>query len=211
MPDPFIRFRELLQRVPSAPLDVNCMHFMEYDGVPPAESGRTAENVLVRRATRRDIPALVACQNTTAAVFSERFRCLDYCGVAIVDGKVAGYEWYCDRPAHNEERYLYKVDIPRDSVYAYDAFVVPGYRRAGVWKKLQCIYLRELMLRLGRHKAISMVDHGNNVSMSVHLKFGFRRSADVFAFKVLGKSFCVKKVLRPESAACNGPVADRAA
>ena len=209
MPDPFIRFRELLQRVPSAPLDVNCMHFMEYEGLPPADGGAT--RVVVRAATRRDIDALAGCRNTTVPVLAERFRGLDHCGIAFVEGNVAGYEWYCDRPAYNEERYLYRVEIPRDSVYAYDAFVLQEYRRAGVWKKLQNVYLRELMLRLGRHKVIAMVDYGNHVSMDVHLQFGFRRSADVFAFKFFGKSYCARKVLNPESATCNGPIADRAA
>jgi hypothetical protein len=66
----------------------------------------------------------VECKATREA-FLKRFQSNDHCVIAVVDGRVVGYEWFCDKPAHVEERYSYEIEIPRSSIYAYDAYIVP--------------------------------------------------------------------------------------
>lgn len=180
--------RNLLQRVPFKPLDINCLYFLEYPGIPRQDATLGRARCEVRRATEGDLQGLAKCQNTPD-VFLKRFETKDHCVVAVVDGRIVGYEWFCDKPAHLEERYTYRIAIPRYGIYAYDAYILPDYRLSGIWLKFKAVYLRDLMQSLHRRKIITMVDHGNHLSMNTHLRFGFRLVRKVFILKLFGKTF----------------------
>lgn len=184
--------RSLLQRIPFKPVDINFLHFLEYEGVPNSFAALPRTNCEVRRATRKDFPGITECQRTPE-VFLKRFEMQDHCAVAIIQGQIVGYEWFCEKTSHVEERYAYKVDIPPEAVYAYDAFILPEHRLSGIWLKFKATYLRQLMEESGKRKIITMIDSGNHLSMNTHLRFGFRPVCTVFVFKVLGKSFFISR------------------
>lgn len=189
-----MRLRHLLQRIPFKPVDINCLYFLEYPGIPLCVSIFSRARSEVRSATVGDLPGIIKCQNTPRA-FLKRFQSKDHCVVAVANGQVVGYEWFCDKASYVEERYSYKIDIPQDAVYAYDAFILPEHRLSGIWLKFKTVYLRELMQSIHKRQIITMVDSGNQMSMSTHLRFGFKLIRKVFVLKVFGKSiFWERKV-----------------
>ena len=187
-----VRLRNLLQRIPYRPIDINCLYFLEYAGLPPRETAFRRLRGEIRGATLDDLDGITRCQSTPHA-FLKRFQSNDHCVVAVVDGHIVGYEWFCDKPFHLEERYSYKIEIPPDAIYAYDAFILPEHRLAGIWLKFKTAYLRELMQALRKRKILTMIDHGNHMSMNTHLRFGFRLVRMVLIVKLFGKSFYLRK------------------
>jgi len=178
--------RQALQRIPFQPLDVNCLNVLEYMGVPPRDAQHERVRAEVRSATPQDLDGLTSCQHSPAT-FLKRFAADDRCVVAIVDGRIAGYEWFCHRPCHVEERYAYRIDVAPDAIYAYDAFIRPEYRLMGIWLKFKSVYLRELMERSDKRRIITTIDSGNRLSMQTHLRFGFRALRKVLVVKACGR------------------------
>jgi GNAT superfamily N-acetyltransferase len=180
-----INLRCLLERIPFRPLDVNCLYFLEYVGIPPRHANLLRGHAALRKATLQDLEGLTKCQNSPRA-FRDRFKANDHCAVAVLDGCIVGYQWFCDKPLYEEERYGYQIEIPPDAIYAYDIFILPEYRLAGLWFRFHCLYVRDLMQRLHRQRIIGMVDYGNRLSMNTHLRFGFRLVRRVFVIKMFG-------------------------
>jgi hypothetical protein len=191
------KVRNLLQKIPFKPLDINCLYFLEYTGIPRRDGTFRRGHCEVRRATLRDLGGITACQSTPEA-FLRRFRSNDHCVVAVVDGRIVGYEWFCDKPTHSEERYAYEIAIPQNAIYAYDAYILPEHRLSGIWLKFKTVYLRELMQSLHKRKIITMIDRGNRMSMSTHLRFGFKLVRKVFVLKLLGKTFFLEGPIHGE-------------
>ena len=189
-----VHLGSLLKLIPFRPLEVNCLYFLEYAGIPPLHFGALRGPAELRRATPADLEELRAVQDVPLAL-KRRFEGNDDCAVALVDGRIVAYQWFCAKPFYIEERYGYKVEIPEDSVYEYDIFILPEYRLAGIWFKFHCLYLRQLMERLQRRRIIGMVDYGNRLAMNTHLRFGFRLFRRVIVIRLLGLSFFVEKPL----------------
>ena len=195
-----VNLRSLLERIPFQPLDINCLYFLAYDSVPPPHTNFLRGRVEIRRATLEDLDGLVACK-AIPRVFLHRFKANDTCAVAVLDGRIIGYQWICTKPVYLEERYAYRIEVPPDTIYTYDIFIVPEHRLAGIWFKFHCLYLRETMQRLHRQKIIGMVDYGNRLAMNTHLRFGFKLFRRVFIIKVFGKSLFITRTLRGDTVA----------
>ncbi len=187
-----VAVRNLLQRIPFKPLDINCLHFLEYAGLPHPGAALPRTDCEVRRATLKDLPRMIKCQGEPET-FLQRLEMKDHCALAIIDGRIVGYEWFCDKASHLEERYAYNVEISPEAVYAYDAFILPEYRLSGIWVKFKTVYLRELMEALNKRKIITMIDRGNQMSMNTHLRFGFQQVRVVFVLKLFGRSFFISR------------------
>lgn len=187
---PLTLAQKILRRVPFAKLDVNCLNCLEYrpttGNVMPAD-----EAILVREATLSDIDRMARCDNFPERL-PERFAAHEHCVVGISDGNVIGYQWFCDKAFRTEERYRYVVEIPSDAVYGYDAFVLPNYRRAGVWTRFHAQYLRRLLASLGRNRVIVMVDQNNNLSLKAHLRLGYRLYRKVYIVVLFGKCLWIE-------------------
>jgi GNAT superfamily N-acetyltransferase len=158
--------------------------FLRLDDVPRVPPSRLRGTGTIRAGTLADLDRLTQLRDLRAT-FVERFALGDRCVVAEVDGRVVGYEWFCDRPVHREEAWGYTIRIPDGFVYAYDAYIDPDYRNTGVWLKFKA-YLGELMTSTGKHGVLTFVEEGNRASLGTHLRFGFKPAATVLAFKVLG-------------------------
>lgn len=189
-----LNVRSLLQRIPFQPLDINCLYCLEYAGIPPRHPAALRGRAEVRRGTLEDLEGLTHCQDKRAA-FVNRFEANDYCAVAVLDGRIIAYQWFCDRPVYIEERYGCAIDVPPDTLYEYDIFILPEYRLSGLWFKFHCLYLRELMLALKRQRLIGIVDYGMRLSMNTHLRFGFTPYRRIVVIKVFGKAICTGKAL----------------
>ena len=187
-----VLLRNLLGRIPFKPIDVNCLYFLEYTGIPRPETGLSRTRYEIRRATLDDLPGLTECEQTPET-FLKRFARNEQCAVAVSKGRIVGYEWFCDKSFHSEERYAYPIEIAPDAIYAYDAFILPEHRLSGIWPTFKAVYLRESMQRLHRRKIITMIDRGNYLSMKTHLRFGFQLIRRVFVLKLFGKSFFMSK------------------
>ncbi len=192
-----VNLGSLLRSIPFTPLDVNCLYFLEYLGLPPQNPNLLRGPGAVRDATVQDLEGLTKCQDRPLA-FLNRFKADDHCVVAVADGQIVAYQWFCAKPFYVEERYAYRIDVPPDTIYEYDVFILPAYRLGGLWFKFHCLYLKELMQRLQRRRIIGMVDYGNRISMSTHLRFGFRVFRRVAVVKLFGKSFFIEKTFRAD-------------
>lgn len=117
--------------------------------------------------------------------FRERFQRGDKCVVATIGALVIGYEWFADGGAHLESTWGFLIAIPRDFVYAYDAYIDPAHRNTGVWLRFKA-HLSQLMKTSGKRGVLTYVDYGNWASLRTHMRFGFQPTESVLAFKVLG-------------------------
>src|SRR5712692_7368884 len=62
-----VRLRNLLQRIPYRPIDINCLYFLEYAGLPPRETAFRRLRGEIRGATLDDLDGITRCQSTTHA------------------------------------------------------------------------------------------------------------------------------------------------
>lgn len=185
--------QKILRWVPFARLDVNCLNCLEY--YPHQGHAETTDDpILIREASPIDTEGMAECGNFPQRL-PERFEAHEHCVVGISDGKVIGYQWFCEKPFRVEERYGYLVEIPADAVYGYDAFVLSDYRRARVWTRFHNQYLKSLLGKLGRSRVIVMVDQNNSVSMKAHLHLGYRAYRKIYIFVAFGKCFWITKAI----------------
>lgn len=195
---PLAIVRKLLQQVPSTPVDANCLHCLEYSQRYLDNSELADQDIVIRSGTPRDLEGMIECQNFPERL-QERFAEGERCVVAVIGDRVIGYQWFCDKPWRIEERYGYRVDIPADAIYGYDAFVLPRYRRAKIWTRFHSACVNEFLQQLHRCKIIAMVDEGNTVSMNAHLRLGYKLYRKVYVLKVLGESFYFVKTVNADA------------
>lgn len=181
--------QKVLRQVPFRPADVGKLCFLRLDGVPHVPQSWLRGSSAARRGTPSDLAGLVQLRDQEA-VFLERFAAGDHCVVAEVDGRIVGYEWFCDRAVHRDEAWGYQIAIPRGFVYAYDAYIDPAYRNTGVWLRFKA-YLGDLMVESGKRGVLTFVDYGNWPSHRTHARFGFKPDATVLGLKVLGWTISV--------------------
>jgi len=176
--------QKLLRRVPLRPIDIGKLCFLQLNGLPNVPPAMLRGDADVRFATADDIDGVARLQDK-APLFRDRFAEGDRCVVAIVDGRIVGYEWFSDNPVHHETAWGYHIAIPGGYVYAYDAYIDPAYRNTGVWLRFKA-HLAEWMAACGKRGVLTFVDYGNWPSLRTHLRFGFEPTENVFALRVIG-------------------------
>lgn len=158
------------------------LYELHFDGIPIHIN--TKDCAEIKKGSFNDIKELVCCQNKED-IFLKRFKSGDYCLLAVVDGKVVGYEWFCTGSKHIEERYGFKITIPENALYAYDAFISPDYRKKGIWSQLISAS-SDIMCSKGKDIIISLVEYGNEASMNAHTRFSFYPVQRVLYFNICG-------------------------
>src|SRR6185369_1917110 len=108
---PLLLLQKVLRRVPFRPVDVGKLCFLRLDQVPHVPAALLRGTATVRPATRKDFNALVHLQNKPD-VFLSRFSAGDLCVVAEADGRIVGYEWFCEKPVHREAEWGVPIEIP---------------------------------------------------------------------------------------------------
>jgi GNAT superfamily N-acetyltransferase len=179
--------QKTLRQVPLKPVDVGKLCFLRLDRVPDVPRPWLRGPGIARRGTPADLAGLVQLRDQEAT-FLERFAAGDRCVVAEVNGRIVGYEWFCDRAVHRDEAWGYQIAIPAGFFYAYDAYIDPAFRNAGLWLRFKA-YLGDLMTASGKRGVLTFVDYGNWPSFKAHVRFGFKPDTTVLAVKVLRWTF----------------------
>ncbi|HEY3355448.1 MAG TPA: hypothetical protein VGQ83_19515 [Polyangia bacterium] len=175
-----------LARLPGRPFGITRFYVLEL-GAPPRAGRVAAEGFAVRAATRADLAELARLEQKPAGRLAVRFDRGDYALCAVSGGEIVGYEWFSEQPFFLEEKTGYTFEIPGDGVYAYDAFVALVWRGRGVLGALQTA-VRDLMPRRGRSRVLSMIQHDNRVSLTAHLRLGFRVARRLLVLTALGRA-----------------------
>jgi GNAT superfamily N-acetyltransferase len=181
---PLLLAQKLLRQVPLRPIDVGRLCFLQLDGLPQVPASTRVGHIEVRFATVDDLDALCNLQDKRDE-FEQRLRAGDRCIVATVQGRIVGYEWFCDSTVHRETEWDYPIAIPGGYVYAYDAFIDPAHRNTGVWLRFKQ-HLAAWMAAQGKHGVLTFVDYGNWPSLRTHLRFGFQPTGSVLALRIAG-------------------------
>lgn len=158
------------------------LHFVRLDGIPDIPAHNEAVEVVPARPS--DIAALACCLDKSET-FYRRFMQGDLCLMGKLDGHVAGYMWLCTRGSHVEGLFGYEVAIAPGSVYCYDEYVSPAYRRKGVFAEL-CRGLAAWMRENRMSSVVSLIERGNGVSRAIHAGMGFREIRRVLCLRIFG-------------------------
>ena len=189
----FFTVQILLTKIPGRPLQIARFFVLEFPGTT-AKTMRSSVNV--RKGELTDIEGMCLLENKED-LFRKRFAQGELSVVAVHDGEVVGYEWFSTKPMHVEERFNYQLEIPEDTIFAFDALIKREYRLRGIWLLFQKFKL-ETGNALGRQKIMTMVDYGNNPSLKAHLRFGYRVIRNVLRVRVFSKNYFLEKQLDPE-------------
>lgn len=182
---PLLLAQKILRRVPFTPIDIGKLCFLRLNTVPEVPAGLLRGPGFVRSGSPDDLEALVRLRDQRP-IFLKRFADGDRPVVAEIDGRIVGYEWFCEREVHEETAWGYRIVIPQGFVYAYDAYIDPQYRNSGIWLRFKA-HLGERMIETGNTGVLTFIDYGNWPSLRTHLRFGFTPGAEVLVVKILGK------------------------
>ncbi len=181
---PFCILRAALERLPFHPAEINRLLLLRYDGVPEAPPGSLRGPARIRAGGPADIDGLVQVQNQRDTLL-ERFAAGDCCAVAAVNGSIVGYEWFTTQPRHLVPPFRYPIHVPPGSIYAYDAYILPRYRLCGIWIGFKD-HLAGLMRERSLSRVLTYVEHGNELSLRTHLRFGFKHFKTATVIRILG-------------------------
>ncbi len=166
-------------------LPLKLLHVVRFDGIPDIPPGSHAAEAAI--AGPGDLGELVQCVDKKEK-FQKRFRQGDHCIMAWENGRVRGYLWFCSNESHIEEMCRYEIKISRGSVYCYDEYVSPEYRKRGIFRELYRVvacWMREN----GKDSLLSIISHDNELSRNIHAKMGFRTIKKVLYLKLFGFRF----------------------
>jgi len=184
----FLILQTVLSKISFEKIKIAVFYELRFDGAPMHVNAK--KTVEIKKGGISDIEKLVSCQNKKD-IFLKRFKSGENCLLAIVDGQVVGYEWFCTGAKHIEERYGYEITIPAKVMYAYDAYVLPTYRKQKIWSQL-LEASSKLMTENNKTGILSFVDYGNDISLNVHKKFGFLQVKSILFLKFFGLTFSMK-------------------
>ena len=181
----FVILQTALNNIPFRPIRIGWFSWLCYEGVPDLDDSILRGPGEIRKGTPDDIEGLVECRDVRDE-FVTRFEAGDSCVVGVVNGRIVGYEWFSMNSDEIRRPWGYEIKMPPDSIFAYDAFILPEYRVIGLWLKFK-LFLAGLMRESGKSKIVTAIDYGNWLSFRTHLRFGFRQIKSVLAVHALGR------------------------
>ena len=167
-------------------IKINLMYFLKYENIP--EFKETRYYYQLRWADENDLKSLTECLPKNE-IYINRFKRGDHC-VVIEDHqkKIIGYEWFTINPTHLELITGYNVVVPNNSIFAYDAYIIPEYRIRGIWVAFKKKSV-DLMRKYNRINIITFVFSGNKLSLNTHFRFGFVIYQRVISLKLFNFNF----------------------
>jgi hypothetical protein len=184
-----------LWRLPGRPLDIHKLWLIRFEGAPQPSSKMLRGTATVRSGAPTDVDGMSLCEGKKAEVFLRRFDARDFCIVAEADGRIIGYAWFSVAPVYDDLYFGFSFQVPSDSVFGYDGFIIPEYRLTGAWLKFQS-FLGLWMKQVGKSAVFAAVEHSNRVSLATHLRFGFEPYATVWVVRILSRRFSVERPVR---------------
>ena len=114
-------------------------------------------------------PAVDLAHTTALRLAAGGRRCF-----AAMDGpNLACYVWFAENGVGPEDTMGIPVSLPSDACYLFNAFTAPAYRRRGIYVRTATRALWELC-RLGKARAIALIEYGNVASMRSHGRIGMK-------------------------------------
>lgn len=181
---PFAAFRAAVERLSLGRIRVGRSCLLRLEGIPAVSPALLRGPGKVRPGRPEDLDRLALLGDNSREEFARRLAAGDRFAVALLDDRIIGYEWFSTN-AYQTLELQYRFEIPQDTIYAFNAFILPEYRLVGVWLKFKT-YLAGLMQDLNRTKVITYVDPGNHLSINSHLRFGFKLCKKLFIIQVRG-------------------------
>lgn len=142
-----------------------------------------AEHFIIRKATKQDLPFLIASNNALALESEGRpldQACLTQSMQAILDDERKGVYWLaCDgEKAVGQIMYVFEWSTWRNANFMWltDLYVLPEYRRRGVFRSL---YQYAMNFYHSRADIIGLrfyVDKGNSAVVPLYKKIGWKES-----------------------------------
>ena len=199
---PFLILQTILDRIPGCPFHIGKFYTLEL----AAERAKRMRGFgSVREGGPQDVAGMCLLENKEA-LFRQRFTAGERCVVAVDKDEIVGYEWFCLKPLYIEECSSYRLNIPQDTIYAYDALVKPAYRLRGIWQLFKK-HLLDQGRRIGRDNILTLIDHDNTPSLKAHLRFGFVIVKQIKMLRFLNKSFFFEKHI--DQGAVRSPAVER--
>ena len=178
----------LHENIPFFPLAYFNYYFLEFSGIPKKKPTRFDGQII--QATEKNLKELIQTFQQKAKKFSDR---LDHNQIIILardlDGRIVGYENLDLSSEHLESHSGIVIKIPPNSIYLYDAYILPEYRLKGVWIGFKN-KISEIMVEHNRRRLFTFVDYENSLSLKSHLQFGFKIYENRKIWKIFGKPFC---------------------
>jgi hypothetical protein len=202
-------FKKVLDKFWFIPLKVSWLYFVMHDN-NCNKSMRIPFQGEIRWATPDDLEVLCTCLNKRKA-FKQRFKIGDHCLIAFEQDTVAAYEWFSTNHFHHEQKNHYTISIPKNAIYAYDAYTCPNYRMQGIWPAFRQ-KLCELQEKTERNTVIAFLEYGNTKTMCTHFRYGYQLYKRVKVWKIFNMFFHRTKMLEHNQAkvrqliALKGPV-----
>ena len=181
----------LFEKITFCPIKINLFYILIYEGIPFVSRERGPGEI--KKGTIDDVESMCKLVNKKYK-YINRFKFGDNCVLGIIDGNIIGFEWYSTHPYHKEERTGYRIKIPNDSIYLYDAYIHEKYRIRGLWLKFKS-YLAEIMRKTGKKRIITIIDFNNDLSIRTHERLGFKKFKFVLAMRLWKKSIFIEKII----------------
>lgn len=173
----------VLKRIPFQPVEVSRFFVLSLDAFPERFASRRVGGL--RLATKEDIPKLCLLQNKPE-VFAGWLDRGEHCVVALAGDEIVGFNWFSSAEFYIEDLSGFRLAIPSDTIYAFDAFLKENYRLRGKWVQF-LIFMKQWMDTAGKTRMITMVDFGNDPALKPLFRFGFKVTQDVLGLAVLGR------------------------
>lgn len=180
---PFGVFRAAVEHLSLRRVRVGRLCLLRLEGIPVVPRAMLRGPGNVRQGLVGDLDRLALLGEGSREDFARRLAGGDRFAVAVLEDRIIGYEWFSTKACQMAEPFHYQIEIPPDSIYAFNAFIHPQYRLGGVWLKLKA-YLAGLMQEVKRNRVLTYVEAGNRLSLNSHLRFGFKAYKKVFVIHV---------------------------
>jgi len=144
--------------------------------------------VTIRQATLDDLPLLeTIVPPLRVRRFAKKMQAGEICFVAIQEQRVVGYCFGGFANTSSTEDAQLKLG-PKEA-YAWAGYVLPPYRRQGVWGAVHLALCR-LQQEKGYETCVGLVDGRNRAALGALEKIGFRATDRVTYLRILGWRVC---------------------
>lgn len=137
----------------------------------PATGGSDRGAPTVRWASPRDVEAICPLGRRSPAMLRERFARGDLALVVLVDGEIAGAQWYSRGPRSVDG--VFRVELADGELWSYDGLIAPHQRGRGLFSVLVREASRKLA-REGYHRRLNAFDVPNRRAAAGARRVGAR-------------------------------------
>lgn len=155
-----------------------------FEAVPIATSPSLPKGYDFRPATVHDTEALSAFTRTSRCEVQRRFAFGDSCFVVWRDARPASVFWIHRGACYVRGAGFY-LAADLETIYLYDAYTPPAYRRKGLYKAgLRC--LTNVLVDRGAKRITQLVEPGNRPVLRTIPQLGYTRTLKIRHLRILG-------------------------